>query len=110
MNIRAGLLVIVAGLWTSVAGAWDAKVTDLVHHWDFVAVYLSPDPGVGNCSAGNPYLVKVEDTVQSKQRIAMLMQASATGQMVGGFHGDGCSIGIWGVTRPLIERLTLHAN
>ncbi|GFE82232.1 hypothetical protein GCM10011487_42320 [Steroidobacter agaridevorans] len=109
MNIRGALLVMVGGLWASVAGAWDAKVSLLLHHGDYMAVYLTPDPGVGSCSAGNPYLVRIEDTLQSKQRIAILMQASATGQMIGGYS-DGCSIGIWGVSRPLIERLQIYAN
>jgi hypothetical protein len=37
------------------------------------------------------------------------MQALATGQQVGGWN-DGCSDGIWGQSRPKIERLMLYAN
>ena len=109
MKIRRALLVVAGGLWASVAGAWHANVTNILHHWNYVAVYLTPDPGAGSCSYGGPYLLLVDDTTASKQRLAILMQAIATGQKVTGYD-DGCSTGIWGQSRPKIERLMLNAN
>ena len=110
MKKSRALLVMIGGLWASVAGAWEANVTGFVHHWDYVAVYLSPDPGPGNCSHGQPYLIPVNETIASKQRIAMIMQALATGQKVTGWHGDPCDSAIWGQSRPRIERLMISAN
>jgi hypothetical protein len=110
MKKGRALLVMIGGLWASMAGAWDANVTNIVHHWNYAAVYLSPDPGPGNCSYGSPYLVALDDSFASKQRFAMLMQALATGQRVSGWHGDPCDTGIWAQSRPRIERLMLSVN
>jgi len=110
MKRYGALLVAIGSLWTSVAGAWDANVTSVLHHYDFLAVYLSPDPGAGNCSYGSPYLIVINDTTASKQRVALIMQALATGTKISGWHGDPCDIGIWGQSRPRIERLMLSAN
>jgi len=108
MKTIGALLVMVGGLWASAAGAWDAKVTSILHHYNYVAVYLSPDPGPGNCSYGSPYLVAVDDTAASKQRVAMLMMAVANGQTISGYHGDPCSTAIWAQSRPTIERIVVY--
>jgi hypothetical protein len=110
MKSCRALLVMVGGLWASVAGAWDANVTSILHHYNYLAVYLSPDPGPGNCSYGSPYLIPVDDTTASKQRVALIMQALATGQKISGWHGDPCDTAIWAQSRPRIERLMLYSN
>ncbi len=77
-------------------------------------MYLSPDPVVGSCSFGTRIYSLlttpvIDDTTVSKQRLAILMQAIATGQKVTGWD-DGCATGIWAQSRPKIERLMLNAN
>lgn len=91
------------------AFAWEARVTDILQHGTVVAVYLSPDPGVGSCSVGQPYLLTVNDTMESKQRFAMIMQALATGTKIAGYD-DGCDSSIWAQSRPKIVRLVLRNN
>ena len=95
-----------AFLMASSAYAWEAKVTNVLQHGTQIAIYLSPDPGPGSCSVGQPYLVNVDETAAAKQRFAMLMTALVTGQTISGYD-DGCSTGIWAVSRPLVWRLSL---
>lgn len=101
-------LCALALLTTTSAFAWEAKVTHVLQHGTMLAVYLSPDPGPGSCSVGQPYLIQVDDTIAAKQRFAMLMTAVATGQLISGYD-DGCSSAIWGHSRPLVWRLQLAA-
>ena len=96
-------------LLASNAGAWTATVTGVLHHYNYLAVYLSPDPGPGTCLFGSPYLVVVDDTIASKERVALLMTALTTGQTIGGY-ADGCDSGIWAQSRPLILRLLVLNN
>src|SRR5690348_15673465 len=90
------------------AHAWEAKVTAVLQHGTTVAVYLSPDPGPGSCSVGQPYLLQVDDTPAAKQRFAMVLMASITGQLISGYD-DGCDTSIWNQSRPLIWRLAVSA-
>ncbi len=91
------------------ASAWDAKVTNILHHRDWVAVTLTPDPGPGKCEKGSPYLVKVDETAKSQQLFSMILTALATGKTISGYD-DPCVNAIWGNSRPSIERLNLKAN
>jgi len=55
--------------------AWEASVTQIMHHYDSVAVWITPDPGPLNCQQGQPYLVKVDSSEASKQRFSMILTA-----------------------------------
>lgn len=100
-------LVLTFLLFSSQATAWEAKVTSVLQHRDWVAVNLVPDPGVGACTAGNPYLIAVDGAPQNDQLFTMVMTALNTGKTVEGFASDPCSSAIWGQPRPKIERLRL---
>jgi hypothetical protein len=100
-------LCALAVLTSTTAFAWQGKVTNVLQHGTMLAIYLSPDPGPGSCSVGQPYLLDVDDTPAGKQRFAMLMLAIATGQTISGYD-DGCSTGIWGQSRPKVWRLQLN--
>lgn len=102
-------LTFIAVLFASNAGAWEANVSDILQHYNYVAVYLSPDPGPGNCQYGSPYLLVVDDTPASKQRFAMIMAALVTGNKIAGYP-DPCDTGIWAQSRPTIQRLLLRPN
>jgi len=84
--------------------AWEASVTNILQHGTYTAVYLSPDPGVGNCQYGQPYLLIVDGTPESKQRFSMILTAFTMGKKIAGFD-DECSSGIWAQSRPTIKRL-----
>jgi hypothetical protein len=101
-------LLVLSILVTQASHAWEAKVTNVLQHGTMIAIYLSPDPGPLSCSAGQPYLVQVDDTPAAKQRFAMLMIALTTGQTISGYD-DGCNTGIWAVSRPLVWRIYLNA-
>jgi hypothetical protein len=107
MKRTESLLAIVGLLSVSTAGAWEANVTDILHHYNYMAVYLSPDPGPSTCSVGSPYLILVDDSTASKQRVALIMLALATGQKVAGYP-DPCDTAIWGQSRPTIQRLVVR--
>ncbi len=81
-------------------------VTNLLQHRDWVAVYLSPDPGKLNCEYGSPYLLKVDETAASQQRFSMILVSLTTGKKLNGYT-DPCDTAIWGKSRPTIERLHL---
>jgi len=100
-------LCALAVLTTSSAFAWQAKVTNVLQHGTMLAIYLSPDPGPGSCSVGQPYLLTVDDTPEGKQRFAMVMTAVVTGQTISGYD-DGCNSSIWGHSRPFVWRLQLN--
>lgn len=102
-------LALIGALSASNAGAWEANVTDILQHYNYVAVYLSPDPGPNSCQYGSPYLLVVDDTPAGKQRFAMIMAALATGNKIAGYT-DGCDTAIWAQSRPVIQRLVLRAN
>jgi hypothetical protein len=91
------------------AQAWEANVTDILQHGTYVAIYLSPDPGVGSCQYGQPYLLAVDDTAAAKQRFSLIVTALATGHKIAGFD-DGCETAIWAQSRPVIQRLMLRGN
>jgi len=101
-------LFALAILTTSSAFAWEGKITNVLQHGTMIAIYLSPDPGPGSCSVGQPYLIAVDDTIAAKQRFSMVMTALVTGQTVSGYD-DGCSTAIWAQSRPLVWRLTVSA-
>jgi hypothetical protein len=101
-------LFFLTALAASGANAWQAKVTNILQHGATVAVYLSPDPGPGSCSVGQPYLIAVDDTPDAKQRFALILTALSTGQLISGYD-DGCSTAIWAQSRPVIFRLVLSA-
>ena len=103
--VSALLLAVVS----SSAFSWEAKITNILHHSDWVAVTLSPGPGPQNCEAGSPYLVKVDETAANQQLFSMLLSAQASGKTIGGYS-DPCVNAIWGKTRPTIERLNLRTN
>lgn len=92
--------------------AWDkpAVVTNILQHRDWVAVYLSPDPGKGSCDHGSPYLIKTDGSAASEQLFSMVLVSLTTGKKIDGYHGDPCNSAIWGVSRPTIERLHLKVN
>ncbi len=96
-------------LFATNASAWDAKVTNILQHGGYAAISLSPNPGVGNCSAGSPYLLVVDDTPASQQRFSMLLAALMSGKSISGY-ADECATAIWGVSRPTIRRLNLSAD
>ena len=102
--VLAGVLGVLAA--TS-ANAWEANVVDILQHGTVVALYLSPDPGPMGCSYGQPYLLTVDDTAESKQRFSMVMMALATGNKIAGYD-DGCDTAIWGQSRPKVWRLLLR--
>jgi hypothetical protein len=99
-------LCALAILMTTSVQAWQGKVTNVLQHGGMLAIYLSPDPGPGSCSVGQPYLIEVDDTPAAKQRFAMVMTALVTGQTISGYD-DGCSSSIWAQSRPLVWRLSL---
>ena len=102
------VLLLALGVFAaSGAHAWEGKVINVLQHGTMVAIYMSPDPGPGSCSVGQPYLIQVDETVASKQRFAMVMTALITGQSISGYD-DGCSTAIWGQSRPLVWRLQLN--
>lgn len=109
MKLRNWVLVGLGAVAASSANAWEANVTDVLHHYNYVAVYLSPDPGPGSCQYGSPYLLVLDDTFASKQRFSMIMTALATGHKVAGYP-DGCDTAIWAQSRPTILRLHLRGN
>ncbi len=105
--MKRTLFLILGVLAASAANAWEATVTDILQHGTMIAVYLSPDPGPGSCTYGQPYLMAVDDTAAGKQRFAMILTALATGQKIAGYD-DGCDTGIWGQSRPVFWRLHLE--
>lgn len=88
------------------SNAWEAKVTNILQHGNYAAISLSPDPGVGNCTAGSPYILVVDDTPAGKQRFSMLLTALTADKTISGY-ADECASAIWGVSRPTIRRLNL---
>lgn len=104
--LSAAMLGVASAVIATNAGAWEAKVVDILQHGSYVAVYLSPDPGVGSCSYGSPYLLSVEGTPASNQRFGMVLTALATGKSLAGYD-DGCNSAIWAQSRPIIVRLML---
>lgn len=86
--------------------AWEATVTQIMHHYDAVAVWITPDPGPLNCQQGQPYLIKLDSSEASKQRFSMILTALTTKRKIEGYN-DPCSSSIWGVSRPTIERLII---
>jgi hypothetical protein len=108
MKIKS-LVLVFCTLFSSYAFSWEAKVTNILQHGEYAAISLSPDPGVGNCEFGQPYILIVDDTAAAKQRFSMLLTALSTGNKVGGY-ADACSSAIWGQSRPTIRRLRLTTN
>ena len=90
--------------------AWEAKISNILHHRTWIAVSLTPDPGKMSCDAGSPYLVEIKDTVAHQQLFSMLLAAQASGKTITGYDSDPCSAAIWGVSRPTIERLNLKTD
>lgn len=89
--------------------SWEAKVVELLQHEGYVAVYLSPDPGIGNCEYGQPYLLPVDGTPAKNQRFSLMLTALTAGLTIRG-HADECSSAIWGKSRPTIRRVSIIAN
>lgn len=106
MMILKKLLPVMAMLCANHCLAWEAEVTNVLQHGDYVAVYLNPDPGIGKCAAGQPYLLRADGTPGNEQKFSMLLVAMTTGRKISGY-ADSCSTAIWGVSRPTIERLHL---
>lgn len=100
------MFFVLSGLLSGYVNAWEAKVVDILQHGDYVAVTLSPDPGKGNCEAGSPYLLVVDNTPAAQQRFSMILTALASGKKIRGY-ADECSTAIWGVPRPTMRRLGL---
>jgi hypothetical protein len=94
---------------SSQALAWEAKVTNILQHGNYVAVTLNPDPGEGKCEDGSPYILIVDDEPDTAQKFSMLLTAMSTGMTIVGYE-DPCSSAIWGRSRPTIERLGLRGN
>lgn len=109
MRFSSGLLFAVATSFSIYASAWEAKVTDILQHGTYAAIYLSPDPGPGNCEFGSPYLLVVDGTPEANQRFSMLLAALTTGNNVAGY-ADECATAIWGKSKPTIRRLRLKAG
>jgi hypothetical protein len=107
--MKKKLIALCGLLATCTAHAWEANVTDILQHGNYVAVYLSPDPGAGSCSQSQPYLLVVDDSAAAKQRFGLILTALATGHKIGGYD-DGCDTAIWAQSRPLIHRLVLRSN
>lgn len=96
-------------MFSSGAFAWEANVTEILQHDNVAAIYLSPDPGKGQCDYGQPYLLIVDGTPESNQKFSMLLTALTSGKKVGGYE-DECSTAIWEQSRPTIRRLKIIAN
>lgn len=109
MNVIKLFVIAVGVLMSTLTHAWEAKVTRILQHDDFVAVYLDPDPGPLNCATGQPYLLVVDGTPGSEQRFSMLLTA-ISGKMTVSGYADACNTAIWGNSRPTIERLNLVSN
>ena len=110
MNKLISCCAIVGAIFIScTVNAWEGQVTNILQHGDYVAITLSPDPGVGSCTVGSPYLMAVDETVESKQRFSMVLSALMSAKKIAGYD-DGCATAIWGSSRPLIRRLNLRAN
>ena len=107
--MKYALFIFMSLLVSNSSFAWEAKVTNILQHGSYAAITLSPDPGVGNCSAGSPYLLVVDGSPESEQKFSMLLVALTTGKTVSGY-ADSCADAIWGVSRPTIRRLNLSAN
>lgn len=108
MKLR--LLVFIASCLFSICSwSWEAKVTNILHHGDVIAVSLSPDPGPLQCDYGSPYLIKLDGSQASDQLFSMVLTALATGKTVTGY-GDPCASDIWAKSRPTIWRLNLKSN
>lgn len=93
-------------LFSSQVNAWEADVVDILQHGDYVAVTLTPDPGVGNCEHGSPYLLIVDETPAAQQRFSIVLSALISGKKVRGY-ADECDNAIWGKSRPTLRRLSL---
>lgn len=106
---KAFLIGIIILLLSNVVGAWEANVTNILQHGSVVAVSLSPDPGVGNCEYGSPYIIFADGTPANNQLFSMLLTALSTGNKVAGY-ADACTTTIWGQSRPTISRLNLRNN
>ena len=102
-SILAGILLL---FFATNSFAWDAEVLDILQHGNVVAVWLSPDPGPGNCSVGSPYILVADGTPESNQKFSMLLTALTTGMKISGYP-DACTTAIWGNSRPTIQRLHL---
>ena len=109
MKVIKIIFTISASMFATNALAWEAKVTKILHHHTVAAIYLSPDPGVGQCTHGQPYILTLDGSSASKERFSMLLAALTAGQTVGGYS-DGCSTAIWGNSRPLITRLSIEID
>lgn len=93
MKIYQSVTFCMATLLASNVAAWEAVVTDILHHIDHAAIYLNPDPGANGCGYGSPYLLVLDGSNQSNQRFSMLLTALSTGKTISGFQ-DGCSSAI----------------
>lgn len=101
-------IFLLLGVLSHNVSAWGGKVTNILQHGNAVAVTISPDPGKGNCDAGSPYILTLDDTEASKQRFSMLLAALMSGKSISGYD-DPCVSAIWGVSRPSIVRLNLSS-
>lgn len=72
------------------AQSWEAEVTSILQHGSVVAIYLDPDPGIGQCQYGSPYILVADGSPESNQRFSMLLTALTTGKKIDGWE-DTCS-------------------
>lgn len=86
--------------------AWEANVVDILQHGTRVAVTLNPDPGIGKCEYGSPYILIVDESPAAQQRFSIILSALISGKKVRGY-ADECSTAIWGKSRPTLRRLGL---
>ena len=93
-------------LIAQVSHGWEAYVTAILQHGNNAAITLSPDPGIGNCEYGSPYILIVDDTPAAQQRFSLLLTALASGKKISGYQ-DECSSAIWGQSRPTVRRIRL---
>lgn len=109
MNINRYIISLVLCAVCANASAWQAKVTSILQHGDWVAVTLDPDPGPQGCQKGSPYLIKVDESAESQQLFSIVLTALSTGNTIGGYE-DPCIAAIWADTRPSIRRLYINSN
>lgn len=97
-------LVCILSMNTYSAGYYE--VTEILHHRTVAAIYLHPDPGPQGCTAGQPFLLPLDGSAESKEKLSMMLTALSAGFSVR-VYPDGCNSSIWGTSRPVLDRVSI---